>query len=718
MKLPHFLRRSLTTRVTLFTLAILALSVAMVAIWTGQLLRHDMQVMLEQQQYSTATILAAEINHEMADRMRAVERAAAAISPQLLADTVGLSQYLQKRPELRAMFNDGVFITSNEAIAVVALPTPSSRVGVNFMAAGSVAAALRSGSVTIGEPFLSQASNQVLVYVAAPIHDANTQVIGALVGAIDLGKRNFLDIVLGNRYGKGGGVMLVDRAKRVIVSDTNKALVLQALPGLGHDGLTDKFVAGFEGAGVITTGQGEQVLVAAKSIPVANWYLAVHLPTDEAFSPMYASQQRWWGAMALLTLLTGGLIWWMLKRQLLPMVNAAATLAAMPSHSPFPAPLPVTVDDEVGQLIAGFNHLLNTLKQREQTLKESEGRFRTLTEWTPQALVVHRNDKLLYANPAAVRMFGASSAQELLSQSLLRLIHPEDRQATIARNQQCSQQGVLPSQQQRFLRLDGSVFDVEVSVIAIQFDSQPALQTAAHDITERKRAELALTDSLRDKEVLLNEVHHRVKNNLQVISSLLRLEAGRSRQPETTWVMQEMQGRIHTMALLHETLYRSGSFASVNLADYLQHIATQVFRAQSNGKLQLQLALSALQVSMELAAPCGLLVNELISNGLKHAFPDGRQGELTVSLQPVSPLLGSDQTWCLRVSDNGVGLPADFEQRRDQSLGLQLAGDLARQLGSVLDIQSGTDATTGACFTVLFTPNSSDTGRVHLPEIP
>jgi PAS domain S-box-containing protein len=707
MKLPHFLRRSLTTRVTLFTLAILALSVATVALWIGQLLRYDMQAMLEQQQYSTATILAAEINHELADRMRALERATTDINPQLLADTAALNQYLKKRPELRAMFNDGLFVTSREALCVLALPTSSSRVGVNFMAAGAVAAALRSGKVTIGTPFSSQTSKQVLVYVAAPIHDANTQVIAALVGAIDLGKRNFLDIVLGNRYGKGGGVMLVDRAKRVIVSDTNKALVLQALPGLGHDGLTDKFVAGFEGAGVITTGQGEQVLVAAKSIPVANWYLAVHLPTDEAFSPMYASQRRLWAAMALLTLLTGGLIWWMLKRQLLPMVNAAATLAALPSPSPFPAPLRVTDDDEVGQLIAGFNLLLNTLQQREQTLKESEERFRTLIEWTPQALVVHRNDQLLYANPAALRMFGATSAQELLGQSVLRLVHPEDRQKTIEDNQQCAQQGVQPVHQQRFLRLDGSVFDVEVSAMAIQFDAQPALQMAAYDITERKRAELALTDSLREKEALLNEVHHRVKNNLQVISSLLRLEAGRSRQPETSSVMQEMQGRIRTMALLYETLYRTASFASVNLADYLKQIATQVFRAQSSGKVQLQLALSAVQVSMDTATPCGLLVNELISNGLKHAFPDGCQGELTVSLWPGSPSLGVGQTWCIGVSDNGVGLPADFEQRRHQSLGLQLAGDLARQLGGVLDIQQGTDGSTGASFSVLFKPNSS-----------
>jgi two-component sensor histidine kinase len=178
-----------------------------------------------------------------------------------------------------------------------------------------------------------------------------------------------------------------------------------------------------------------------------------------------------------------------------------------------------------------------------------------------------------------------------------------------------------------------------------------------------------------------------------------------------------MQGRIRTMALLYETLYRTGRFASVNLADYLKHIASQVFRAQSHGAVQLQLVLNPVQVNMDMATPCGLLVNELISNGLKHAFPDGRQGVLSVSLQPVRQSPEPNQTWCLRVSDNGVGLPADFEQRRGQSLGLQLACDLARQLGSVLDIQAAPDATTGASFSVLLTPSSSDAGRAHLPEI-
>jgi PAS domain S-box-containing protein len=235
------------------------------------------------------------------------------------------------------------------------------------------------------------------------------------------------------------------------------------------------------------------------------------------------------------------------------------------------------------------------------------------------------------------------------------------------------------------------------------------------DITERRLADVALQTSLQEKVALLNEVHHRVKNNLQVITSLLRLEAGRSTQAATKVVLQDMQGRIRSMALLHESLYRAGNFAAIDLAAYLKQLATQAFRAQSNGAVRLQLALDAVHVSLDQATPCGLLVNELLSNGLKHAFPSGRTGELHVELH-ASPQPGDGstqasaqapvQSWRLCVSDNGVGLPSDFEQRRTQSLGLQLASDLARQLGGRLTIGPGPGNGTGASFAVVFVPGN------------
>ncbi len=225
----------------------------------------------------------------------------------------------------------------------------------------------------------------------------------------------------------------------------------------------------------------------------------------------------------------------------------------------------------------------------------------------------------------------------------------------------------------------------------------------SRDITEQKQVQEALQQSLKDKQALLNEVHHRVKNNLQVIVSLLRLEKGRSRLTDTKAALTDMQGRIQSMALLHESLYRTGIFASIELGSYLRSLATQTFRGQasSSGTVRLAVDFTPVQVSMDLATPCGLLVNELISNCLKHGFSQGNSGEVKLELQPVNPEnLQIDAQWRLCVSDNGVGLPPDFDAKSMTSLGLQLVGDLSRQMDGNLAIQSQAGA--GAKFTVIF----------------
>jgi len=238
------------------------------------------------------------------------------------------------------------------------------------------------------------------------------------------------------------------------------------------------------------------------------------------------------------------------------------------------------------------------------------------------------------------------------------------------------------------------------AVVERAADGSPLRVVGTHmDITRRTQATAALQASLRDKEALLKEVHHRVKSNLQVVTSLLRLEARRNTAPALRKVLDDMQARIGAMGLLHESLYRGGVFAALDLGAYLTKVATEAFRtlAPDNDRVALQLAINSVQVGMDQAMPCGLLVNELISNALKHAFPDGRRGELRIELHA----LGDGPLWRLRVSDTGVGLPADFQARRDRSLGLQLVADLSRQLRSTLETGPGPHAE----FTVTFRPD-------------
>jgi two-component sensor histidine kinase len=223
--------------------------------------------------------------------------------------------------------------------------------------------------------------------------------------------------------------------------------------------------------------------------------------------------------------------------------------------------------------------------------------------------------------------------------------------------------------------------------------------------TNRERAEEALRSSLREKEALLKEIHHRVKNNLQVIASLLRLESRRIGHEITKSVLRDMQGRIQSMALLHETLYRSGNFAKVDLASYLTKLADQIRRSQAShpDAIRLTVDLAQVQLEIEQAIPCGLIANELVSNCLKHGFADGRKGDIWVTLRPTD----KQSQFLLTVRDNGKGLPAGFDWTQQKSLGLQLVSDLSRQLHGEFRVGPGPEAV----FEVLFAPAASHTSE-------
>jgi two-component sensor histidine kinase len=188
-----------------------------------------------------------------------------------------------------------------------------------------------------------------------------------------------------------------------------------------------------------------------------------------------------------------------------------------------------------------------------------------------------------------------------------------------------------------------------------------------------------------------------VKNNLQIIASFFKMESRRVDHERTRAVLRDMQGRIQSMALLHETLYQSGKFSRVDLSVYLRQLMLQLFRSLVNGpQIDLHLELASVLLEIDQAIPCGLILNELASNSLKHGFPDGRAGDVWVELVQ-NP---DDREVTLRVRDSGVGLPADFEWWQKSSLGLNLVSNLARQLQGKLTVVSGASA----AFEVRFVP--------------
>ena len=341
---------------------------------------------------------------------------------------------------------------------------------------------------------------------------------------------------------------------------------------------------------------------------------------------------------------------------------------------------------------------IDARKRAEQALIESEERWKFaiegagdgLWDWNVQTGVA-------FYSPRYKAMYGYVDADfGTTSDEWSSRIHPEDAPGVFAALQPYMEgKPGSASVEFRMLCKDGSWKWTLGRGIVVSRDTngKPLRMIGTNaDISERKQNEKILQQSLKDKQALLMEVHHRVKNNLQVISSLLRLETRRSTQAETKTVLTDMQGRIRSMAVLHESLYRSGTFASVDLGSYLRQLASQAFRAQQSGHnntVRLALDLASVSVGMDQAIPCGLLVNELISNCLKHGFPQECIGEVKISLKPAKPESSqADALWRLCVSDNGVGLSPDFEVKRKTSLGLQLVVDLSHQIGGTLAIDS------------------------------
>ena len=233
-------------------------------------------------------------------------------------------------------------------------------------------------------------------------------------------------------------------------------------------------------------------------------------------------------------------------------------------------------------------------------------------------------------------------------------------------------------------------------------EDQREISCIAYDITERKEIDRAIRSALKEKEVLLQEVHHRVKNNLQVISSMLNLQKSFVKDPETLNLLEESTNRIATMSYIHESLYRNTDFANISFAEYLQRLSANLIQSYSRSDCEvvLQTVFDEVYLSLEQAIPCGLITNELVSNSLKYAFPDRAQGIITLRIQHVEG--GAVE---LEVSDDGVGLPPGMDFAKNDSLGVYLVQALTEQIDGELVVTSVDQGRKGCSFLVRFTPS-------------
>ncbi|MBC7186698.1 MAG: PAS domain S-box protein [Calditrichaeota bacterium] len=336
-------------------------------------------------------------------------------------------------------------------------------------------------------------------------------------------------------------------------------------------------------------------------------------------------------------------------------------------------------------------------RQQEEQIRQQRSYLQALIEHNPLAIAaMDKEGKVTLCNSAFERLFLYQRA-EVMGQSVDALL----TSAELVEEAQQLTRRMLAGERvhavTRRCRKDRTEVDVELFGVPVMIQgTHYGAFVIYQDITQRKRAEEELVSSLKEKELLLKEIHHRVKNNMQVISSLLSLQSSYITDPRALAIFNDSQNRVKSMALIHEKLYQSKNLSRVDFAEYTKSLTSHLFDSYGVDpeRIAMDVQVNGIDLAIDSGISCGLIVNELVSNALKHAFPGGRKGKVTVGLEQVNG------TYVLKVSDDGVGFPPHVDFRNTESLGLQLVNTLTDQLEGTIELSSNGGG--GTVFTICF----------------
>jgi PAS domain S-box-containing protein len=367
--------------------------------------------------------------------------------------------------------------------------------------------------------------------------------------------------------------------------------------------------------------------------------------------------------------------------------------------------VPVFNESGVVERVAVFATDITERKRAEEAVLASERKYRTLvTAMREGIMAVDAVDIIQLVNPRMCEMLGYEDA-ELVGRPVAAFLADDCSQTLLKEKRELRAIGVSDTYELAMRRKNGRVIQVLITGNPVvdeggRITGSMAVMT---DITERKRASDQLRAAFQEKVVLLKEIHHRVKNNLQVISSLLNLQSGHITDPTVRELFKESQNRIRSMALVHEKLYRSSDLFRIDCSEYMQSLAGNLFRSYGGDArgITMRVETNGVSVGIDEAIPCGLIVNELLSNALKYAFPgEDVQRSFSPDGPEITLALADTGTGKLRLSvrDNGIGFPQSVDFRSTSSLGMQLVNVLAEQLGGSVELEPGPGTTFALTF--------------------
>jgi PAS domain S-box-containing protein len=331
------------------------------------------------------------------------------------------------------------------------------------------------------------------------------------------------------------------------------------------------------------------------------------------------------------------------------------------------------------------------------SLQVTEEKYRRLFEIAAEGIFVIQGTRIILGNQSGIHLLGYDSMDEITG-TIRDYVHGKDYEAIERFVRDISPDRTKARGRFRIVRKNAEVRWVDGSATMITWEGVPSHLVLLLDITEQKNSEEKLRNSLGEKEVLLKEIHHRVKNNLQVISSLLALSQDQLRDESDRNVFSDSRSRIRTMALIHEKIYQSGDLARIDFSSYLTELASTLVQSHSisAGEVALDIDTRGVILDIDAAIPCGLIINELVTNCLKHAFPGGGRGTISISLSQET--VGEERMYRLVVSDNGRGIDVAGKVESPQTLGIQLVKNLTRQMKGTFDMESDS----GSRATILF----------------
>ena len=758
MGLNFFQTLSLKTKVTLSTMIIFLVSIWVIAFYANRMLIVSMQRQLGDQQFSTVSIVASQVNQELENRLKALNDIAGDITPAMMADTPALQAYLEQSAILPLFFNGGAFVTLPDGTATASIPISAGRGGLNFIGQENIATALKEGKTAFGKPNIGKALKVPVLGIATPIHNAQGKVIGALVAVIDLSKPNFLDRITENRYGKSGGYLLIAPKYRLIVTATDRSRIMTPSFPPGANSLVDKFMQGYEGSGVFVNSVGEEVLDSAKRVPIADLLLTASLPSAEAFAPIHDMQQRLLISVIFVTVLAGTTIWLMirgmLKRQLSPMLAASRELTIISDANLAPQPLQIaTRQDEIGELIGGFNRMLETLKNRERLLRESEYFFKESQRAASiGSYHVDFVTGIWKSSEVLDTIWGIDRDYVRSIQGWLDIIHPDDRQMMdqYLKEEVLSQKKPF-SHEYRIVRQNdgGTRWVYGLGVVSFdEYDNIQSMIGTIQDITDRKKSEedryaleqkFQQTQRLESLGVLTGGIAHDFNNILTVIvgnCSLAKMNPGN----EKSYLPNIEMAAARATELCRQMLAYAGKTQTtkteVNLSILVDEIVSMLKTTLPHN--------TVIKPHLSADLPCinadASQIRQVVMNLIINASEAiGKvQGEVNISLAKTTIIAGSPVNdyhgrsipsgayVCLEITDNGCGMDEQTKLRifepffttkfTGRGLGMSAVIGIISSHGGALQLFSHLgQGTTFKVYLPVPTSDPAGAGRLGLP---